>query len=373
MKRRPSAAEAGQLLRLIGTAEAAPLREQQQPHQKQQRGKTDGGEGAETKPEALTYQAVPLRRTLLLLAVPATVLAVWFAFHYWRTGYIFGNPEFFRYNVASTFVPLRIALAALRRLWQVSGYMNLWILTGAMAAAMLLPPLVDKERAPRPRIAIPLQLLFLALIVAHVVGHSLVGGAVLARYMMPVIPLAILISVSTLWRRVRQWRWVVGFVCATFVIGWFVPPLTSYAPEDNLNYASYVRLHQKATKYLEAKYPRGKVLTAWPASDEVAHPYLGYAGSPLQVVRIEDFSFDQLMLARQSGDFDVAYLFSTKTPRSRFRWASWEKANARFFDLHEDVSPVAAATLLGGRLVMHEAENGQWVALVEMDKIRYGD
>ncbi|MEO5936488.1 MAG: glycosyltransferase family 39 protein [Terriglobales bacterium] len=313
-------------------------------------------------------------RKILRLSIPAVVLALWFGYHYWRTGYIFGNPEFFRYNVASTFVPLRIALAALRRLWQVTGYMNLWVLTGAMAAAMLLPPLVAKaDEKMRERIAIPIQLLFLALIVAHVAGHSLVGGAVLARYMMPVIPLVILISVSTLWRRVPQWKWVVGFVCATLVIGWFVPPLTSYAPEDNLNYASYVRLHQKAAKFVERKYPRARVLTAWPASDEIAHPYLGYVERPLRTVRIENFSFDQLMLARQSGDYDVAFLFSTKTPRSRFRWQFWEGANARYFDLHEDVSPGVAATLLGGRGVMHEADNGQWVAVVEFDRIRYGD
>lgn len=366
VKRRPSAAKAGWLTGLIGTAEAVPLREQHP-------AEMNGAVASRVRAEALTYQAVPLRQQLLWLAVPGVVLAVWFAYHYGRTGYIFGNPEFFRYNVASTFVPLRIALAALRRLWQVSGYMNLWVLTGAMAAAMLLPPLVDQKGDSRSRIAIPIQLLFLVLILAHVLGHSLVGGAVLARYVMPVVPLVILISVSTLWRRVQQGRWVVGFACATFVIGWYVPPLTSYAPEDNLNYAAYVRLHQKAAKFLEAKYPRGKVLTAWPASDEIAHPYLGYVERPLRSVRLEDFSFDQLMLARQSGDFDVAYLFSTKTPRSRFRWAFWDKANARFFDLHEDVSPGVAATLLGGKLVMHETENGQWVALVEFERIRYGD
>ena len=32
---------------------------------------------------------------------------------------------------------------------------------------------------------------------------ALVGGAELARYMLPVVPLVILVCVSTLWRRVR--------------------------------------------------------------------------------------------------------------------------------------------------------------------------
>jgi hypothetical protein len=317
-------------------------------------------------------EAAPDFRRQLLLLAPILALAAWFTYHYSRTGFVFGNPEFFRANVGTTLVPLRILFAGLRRMWQVTGYMNLWVLTGSMLAAMLLPPLEDDGK-PRPRIAVPTQLLFLALVAAHVVGHSLIGWAVLARYMMPVVPLVIIICVSTLWRRVARWKLVVAFVGVTFVVGWWVPPLSSYAPEDNLNYGSYVRLHQRAAKLLEEKYPRARVLTAWPASDEIAHPYLGYVTTPAKVVRIDDFSFDQVMLARQSGDFDVAFLFSTKTPRSQLTWAWWQRANARFFDLHEDMSPAAAATLLGGRVVMHESENGQWVAVVEFDRIHSGD
>ncbi|HEX4714135.1 MAG TPA: glycosyltransferase family 39 protein, partial [Ktedonobacteraceae bacterium] len=42
------------------------------------------------------------------LITPAAVLSVWYAYHYAKTGYVFGNPEFFRYNVAATLSPLRI-------------------------------------------------------------------------------------------------------------------------------------------------------------------------------------------------------------------------------------------------------------------------
>ena len=34
------------------------------------------------------------------------------------------------------------------------------------------------------------------------VAMALVGGAVLVRYMLPVVPLVIIVCVSTLWRRV---------------------------------------------------------------------------------------------------------------------------------------------------------------------------
>src|SRR5262249_7069706 len=47
------------------------------------------------------------------LLAPVAILAAWYAYHYSRTGYIFGNPEFFRYNVQATLSGVRIALAFL--------------------------------------------------------------------------------------------------------------------------------------------------------------------------------------------------------------------------------------------------------------------
>ena len=68
------------------------------------------------------------------LLIPALPLALWYAYHYARTGYVFGNPEFFRYNVAATLSPTRFLLALAMRLWQVSGYLHLWVLTSGDAA-----------------------------------------------------------------------------------------------------------------------------------------------------------------------------------------------------------------------------------------------
>ena len=131
---------------------------------------------------------------LLAACVP---LALWFAYHRARTGYTLGNPEYFRYNVESTLNLARILDTAWRRLGHVTSHMNLWALTLAGLAAMFLKPRRDGAVA-RPRISVPVQLLFAALILAHVSALSVVGGAVLARYMLPVLPLLILIWVSTL-------------------------------------------------------------------------------------------------------------------------------------------------------------------------------
>jgi hypothetical protein len=308
---------------------------------------------------------------LAALALPVLPLLLWYAFHYARTGHAFGNTEFISYNVSNTLAPLRFVLAAVQRIWQVFGHMNLWVLTIFMLAAMLHPALHDGGRE-RERVAVPTQLLFAALIVVHVIFHSTLGGALLSRYLMPVIPLVIVVAVSTLHRRIRRWTWLVGFVALTLVIGWYVNPPYRFAPEDNLNYADFIRIHQHAVEQLQQRYPSARVLTAWPASDELTKPELGYSAQPLKVVRIENFSYEQLLLARQSATYDVAFVFSTKyeTPHRLFTWRFWEDSTYRFFDYHRDLEPDAAARLLGGQIVWGERRNGQWAALIDMQRIQ---
>ncbi len=311
------------------------------------------------------------KRTLALL-LPAIPLIAWYGYHYAKTGYVFGNPEFFRYNVAATLSFSRFVLALLLRLWQVFGYEHLWVLTLAMVLAMWLPPL-PQNGTTRPRIAISVQLVFLVIIASYVVSMALIGGAVLARYMLPAIPLVIIASVSTLWRRVPYWPAFVGVVVAAFVLAWFVNPPYGFAPEDNLAYRDYVHLHEDGEQFLEARYPMAKVLTAWPASDELAQPWLGYVTRPVQVVRIEDFSLEQVLSAADfRSHFDAALVFSTKYQPAHGmleRWKGWEALKTRYFGFHRDLPPAAIARLLGDRIVFSEERKGQWIAVIEIENI----
>jgi hypothetical protein len=319
----------------------------------------------------LWYPESAKPRRILAMLVPAVVLAGWYDYHYSRNGYVFGNPEFFRYNVAATLNPLRFLLALLLRLWQTFGYMHLWLLTIGMLLVMLLPPLKDGGVARR-RIAIPVQGVFFAIIAAYVLAMALIGGAVLARYMLTAVPLVIILAVSTLYRRLRFWVAAIALVAVAFVSAWFWNPPYGFAPEDNLAYRDYVLLHEDGERFLEARYPMAHVLTAWPASDELTRPWLGYVTRPVQVVRIEDFSFEQLLSAAEFRDhFEVALVFSTKyEPRHPLleRWNLWTEWKRRFFGFHRDLPPAAAARILGGRIVFSEQRAGQWVAVIEMDR-----
>jgi hypothetical protein len=310
-------------------------------------------------------------RMIFAMLVPAVVLAGWYAFHYSQTGYVFGNPEFFRYNVASTLNPVRFLLALLLRLWQTFGYMHLWLLTIGMLLVMLLPPLSDGAVA-RQRIAIPVQVVFFAIIAAYVLAMALIGGAVLARYMLTAVPMVIILAISTLYRRLRLWVVAIALVAVVFVSAWFWNPPYGFSPEDNLAYRDYVLLHEDGERFLEARYPMAHVLTAWPASDELTRPWLGYVTRPVQVVRIEDFSLEQVLSAAELPDhFEVALVFSTKyEPRHTLleRWNLWTEWKRRFFGFHRDLPPAAAAHILGGKIVFSEQRAGQWVAVIEMDR-----
>jgi hypothetical protein len=306
------------------------------------------------------------------LLIPALPLALWYAYHYARKGYVFGNPEFFRYNVAATLSPTRFVLALMMRLWQIGGYLHLWVLTLAMLLALwMLPPLRDAA-SERSRITIPVQMLFYVVVFTYVVAMALIGGAVLARYMLPAVPLIIIVSASTLWRRVKWWPAAIAFVALAFVAAWFWNPPYGFSPEDNLAYRDYIVLHENAEQFLEARYPMARVLTAWPASDELTRPWLGYISRPMSIVRIEDFSLDEIL---SSADFrshyDVALIFSTKYepgPARWNRWRIWTKLKTKFFGFHRDLPPSVAAQILGGQIVFSEQRQGQWVAVIDLQQ-----
>ena len=93
----------------------------------------------------------------------------------------------------------------------------------------------------------------------------------------------------------------------------------------------------------------------------------------MRVVRIEAFTAEQVMTAAEaSSGFDVALVFSTKyePAHSLFeQLAFWQQWKARFFGYHRDLPSAAAAQILGGHLVYSEKRNGQWVGVIEMERV----
>jgi len=332
-------------------------------------------EGAKESRWTEVFPPAGRRTRSFSLLLPVVPLAAWYAYHYAKTGFLLGNPEFFRYNVAATLNPLRIPLALGMRLWQLFGYFSLYLLTLAGLLAMLRPPRGESEKesgVARPRIPFWIQGVFLSVLLPYLGFMSAVGGAVLARYMLPVVPLLILAMVSTLWRRARYWKLIVAAIAIAFVAGLFSNPPYGFSLEDNLAYRDYIVMHAEASRFLAMRYSGQRVLTAWPASDELTRPWLGYVGQPFRVVRIEDFSIPQIDVAAQARHhFDVALVFSTKyqPPHALFEnWNGWQRVKEKYFGYHRDLLPEDIAQRLGGTIAYHQERNGQWIAVIAVER-----
>ncbi len=310
-------------------------------------------------------------RTVVALLSPLLPLSAWYLYHWRRTGYVFGNPEYLQYNAVSTLTPQRILIALAYRMMHVTVHMNLFVPVGLMLACLLLPPVAEDAAAPsdlRPRIASSHQLVFLIVIAVNVIFYSMLGGALLTRYLLPLYPLILLLAVNTFRRRLRHWTSLVALSAAAFIAGLFINPPYRFAPEDNLQYVAVVRLQQAAIREILSRSPDPVVLTAWPATDELRKPELGYVAHPVSVVAIDDFSAAQLAKAAELPPvWNAALAFSTKydPPNLPFRLGARSEAlDERYFDFHRDLPPAAIARILRGTVVWHASDRGQWAAVL---------
>ena len=249
----------------------------------------------------------------------------------------------------------------------VTVYMNLFVPVLCMVAAMFLPALLRQDGTLRPRVSWNAQAQIGLILLGNLLLFSVLGGALLTRYLLPLYPLILLLCVSTWRRRVQQWGWLVALSAVAFLAGIFVNPPYRFAPEDNLSYRDMIQLQQHAITQLFHRAQHATVLTAWPASDELTKPELGYVRTPWPVMAIDNFSLPQVLQAAQMHGYNAALVFSTKyeasTLPASLRWGdqSW---NQSFFGYHQDMPPEMVARLLGGNLVWKQKRNGLWAALI---------
>jgi hypothetical protein len=306
-----------------------------------------------------------------ILLLPAIPLALWFAYHHARTGYFLGNPEYLRYNATATLTPLRVLAAFGHRVMHLTAHMNLFVPVLCTVAAMLLEPIRDQEGV-RPRIPFASQAKIYIVLLANAVGFSVLGGALLTRYLLPMYPLVILIAVSTIHRRVRFWHALCVFSAAAFMLGIFINPPYRFAPEDNLAYRDVILLHQQAVRQIALHQPNATVLSAWPASDELSKPELGYIRRPVRTIDVDNFSAEELAKASaKAQDYSAALVFSTKydPPHLPFNLGPKNQAlDERYFGYHRDLAPAEIARALGGAVTWQAERNGQWAAVLKFDR-----
>jgi len=307
------------------------------------------------------------RARLIALGFPVLPLAAWFAWHRLRTGFIFGNTDYLRYNATANFTFAHVASALYYRgihlLWQ----RNIWLPILLALACFLLqrrkPSLDLWHSAIGP---------LLLLIATNWLAFSVLGGALLTRYLLPVYPLILLLCVG-LWReRTRWWPLLAVFTAATFLSALWINPPTQFAPEDSLTYRDMIVVHQQAIAYIDDHHPEATVLTAWPASIELFNPELGYSDRRIKVFPIENFFLASVQQAGQDpGAYDTALVFPTKyaSPALRqYLLAHPNTTRGRDFAENHDLSPREVAVVLGGHVEKVFEQNGEWAAVLHFNR-----
>jgi len=310
-----------------------------------------------------------LWREAAWLASSILPLIGWYGYHYARTGFVFGNPEYLRYNVEATLTPLRIVAAFGHRILHLTAHMNLFVPVLVACAAMLLPPRPDREGNDRSTIGALVLVRIYSLLVVNALLFSVLGGALLTRYLLPMYPLVLLLCLCAMYRRVPYWPALALVSSAAFLAGLFVNPPYGFAPEDNLAYARVIRMHEAGIAELTKRYPGANVLTAWPMSDELKKPELGYVKQPWDVVEIDDFSAPQIdRAAQEEAAYSAALVFSTKyDPPKPLLSLDGGSVEERYFGLHHDLPPDRIASELNGSLEWRRDDMGMWVALIRFN------
>ncbi|MGH9435237.1 MAG: hypothetical protein ACRD06_04475, partial [Terriglobia bacterium] len=327
-----------------------------------------------------------------LAALPVVPLIAWAIYYHGHTGFWTGNAGYLQYNLYSAVAPLHILRSLVARLAEIffQGFEWLLVLTAlagiawskrkprpSLPTASLdqtagLDRAIAAKRAYRPGLGHDFgDFLFLAwgLIAVYVLMLSVVGGAILPRYMLPAFPVFFVMCVAYLMEMpMRAKRVACVVIAACFVAAWFINPPYPFPYEDNAAYADFVHLHQRAAHYLESLPGHPVILTAWPATDELEQPFLGYVTRRLKVSAVQDFSPGAFAGA---AGFDVLYLYSRQWAPPRNLLITFRPLRAisrRFYEYRPQVQPAALALRFHLKLVQEFRDRGQWVRIYRVKR-----
>lgn len=297
----------------------------------------------------------------LLFTAPLLPLGVWLIALHQVTGNWAGNASFAAYNAVYSLDPVRFLLALLRRLYY------LFIGSGHFIGTAVLIFALRRTRLFASR-SWRIAALFAAV---HVLMVSLFGGAVLERYLLPVLPLLYIAFAVALTSVTLRWRITAAFSLFPLLIASnFINPIYPFPFENNLAFASFVALNQHAADFVENSYPGGAIATTFPLAGALRRPDFGYVSHPLKVVELENFQAASIAaIVRNPPDALVLYSVA---------WDPIGLLNkpriANFLRRHYGYEPQVTSSEVVDRLRMHSiarwTERGQWIEVFESGDFR---
>ncbi len=286
----------------------------------------------------------------------------WLAYYHAATGYWFGNAGFLAYNLGFSWK--RLLLSLLRRLWQLFVYNGAWLAMGLgiwgwrrRSRAPHATPEFPSPGGPRPAAE------FCLLVAIYLLFHAAVGGAVLARYLLPAeAALLVLLGAGLSW--LPRPQLALAACVVLFVGNWFWRAPYPYPYEDNLAYVNFIELQQQAANQLESLPTRLQpVLTAWPATNELTTPALGYVRHPLQVAAVDNFNPRHLA---KLPPFHSALLYSRQyqPPQPNLPWwRAWRRWVEHAFNYQPMLGRRALLRRLRLRVIWQARRQGQWALI----------
>lgn len=293
------------------------------------------------------------RRHALYYAAPFAALAIWF-FALWRTtGHLFGDPGYTHYNIAYALNPVRASLTILRRLYYL--FVDDFRFVGTFTI------FVAWRR--RRLYATRGWRIVWCFIAAHILLVSLLGGAALERYLLPVLPLVYIAMGAALQSLRPRWRYagIAALAAGLLTSLWLNPPFP-FPYENNLALVDFVELHRAAARFLEQAYPTRTIYTAWPLTQALRNPAFGYVDRPMKVQETSDLRVSTLdALHAPSLDVLVLYARTWEPDWGVLQWPGVRKFLSRYYEYERQMTPEEVRRRFGLSPVRRWIRRGQWI------------
>jgi 4-amino-4-deoxy-L-arabinose transferase-like glycosyltransferase len=286
-------------------------------------------------------------------AAPLAVLGAWMILLWWKTGHWSGSTGFLNYNVAYPLHPFRLAADLGRRLYYV-GFANLhWLGLIAIALAWRNSKLF---RSREWRVAGALAL-------GHIALVTLLGGAVLERYVLPSLPIVYAAMAAALSLLPRAPRLALsGALLAGVGAANFINPPYPFPYENNVTFASFAQAQHDAAETLDLSYSGAHITTAWPLSIELTRPELGFVRAPYPAPEeLADFSAETIrrldwrkvqVLVVFSRDWDPGH--------SLLHIPTLDRVWRKYFGYAPPASPAELDSLIPFPLLQEVHRGSQW-------------
>jgi hypothetical protein len=270
------------------------------------------------------------------------------------TGYWLGNPGFAYYNITYALHPARIAMSFVRHIYYLFFAEFRWVGTLVLLFTIRRAKGFRKDAWQ----------VVIAVAAVHVMLVTVLGGAELERYLLPVLPffyIAVAIALTCVRRPVRI-AVTIGLPIGLLVNLFWNPPYP-FPYENNYAMVDFVRLQQLAAAFVERNLPNHTIATAWPYTAALKSPDYGFVEHKLKVVETNDFHVSSIRaLPAKSYDILITYTRTWAPKRGVIAIPVVRRFLTRFYDFEPEIS-ADQCMHLGLDRVMSWKRRGQQITI----------